>query len=74
MGAREHVLPRLGGLLPADLPLAYVGRPEHASPAEGYAKTHSAEQERIINAAYEVGRAARVGGPAGVRAEAQSAT
>jgi 2-oxoglutarate dehydrogenase E1 component len=29
----------------------YVGRPERASPAEGYAETHEKEQRRIVTEA-----------------------
>jgi hypothetical protein len=31
----------------------YVGRPERASPAEGYPAAHTAEQNRIIREALE---------------------
>ena len=34
-----------------ELPLRYEGRPERASPAEGYAHRHAAEQMRIVRAA-----------------------
>ncbi|HEU0053862.1 MAG TPA: 2-oxoglutarate dehydrogenase E1 component [Longimicrobium sp.] len=50
MGAWSFVAPRLGELL-GDLPLRYEGRPERASPAEGYAHRHTAEQARIVRAA-----------------------
>jgi len=42
---RDHVQQQL------DLTLSYVGRPERASPAEGYASDHEAEQHRIVDAA-----------------------
>ena len=29
--------------------LRYIGRPERASPAEGYKSSHDAEQARIVN-------------------------
>jgi 2-oxoglutarate dehydrogenase E1 component len=50
MGAWTFVEPRLRELL-GDLPLRYEGRPERASPAEGYAHRHAAEQMRIVRAA-----------------------
>jgi 2-oxoglutarate dehydrogenase E1 component len=31
--------------------LSYVGRPERASPAEGYPAAHSLEQKRIVTEA-----------------------
>jgi len=37
--------------LPKQLTLAYVGRPERASPSEGYAMAHEAQEERIVQAA-----------------------
>lgn len=33
--------------------LCYVGRPERASPAEGWAETHTAEQRRIVSEVFE---------------------
>jgi 2-oxoglutarate dehydrogenase E1 component len=48
MGAWFYVAPRLGALLPPGASLEYVGRPERASPAEGYPDAHSAEQSRIV--------------------------
>ena len=48
MGAWTFVAPRLAELLPAGAVLRYVGRPDRASPAEGYANAHSAEQARIV--------------------------
>jgi 2-oxoglutarate dehydrogenase E1 component len=50
MGAWSFAEPRLRELL-GELPLTYVGRPERASPAEGYAHRHTAEQARIVRAA-----------------------
>lgn len=48
MGAWNFVAPRLPVLL-GDRELRYVGRPERASPAEGWSETHTAEQRRIIS-------------------------
>jgi 2-oxoglutarate dehydrogenase E1 component len=48
MGAWTFVAPRLRALLPATTSLGYVGRPERASPAEGYEAAHKAEQARIV--------------------------
>jgi 2-oxoglutarate dehydrogenase E1 component len=50
MGAWSFVEPRLREVL-GELPLRYEGRPERASPAEGYAHRHTAEQMRIVRAA-----------------------
>ena len=50
MGAWSFAQPRLRALL-GELPLRYEGRPERASPAEGYAHRHAAEQLRIVRAA-----------------------
>jgi 2-oxoglutarate dehydrogenase E1 component len=50
MGAWSFVEPRLREVL-GDLPLRYEGRAGRASPAEGYAHRHAAEQLRIVRAA-----------------------
>jgi 2-oxoglutarate dehydrogenase E1 component len=51
MGPWAFVSPRLRELLPQNLPLRYVGRPDRASPAEGYPSAHAAEQQRIVKEA-----------------------
>ena len=48
MGGLTFVGPRLRGVIPRKLPLAYVARPERASPAEGKAKEHRAQQEQLV--------------------------
>ena len=58
MGAWTYVAPLLEDAL--DLPLRYVGRPERASPAEGYQHRHQAEQKRIV---FEALSGARAAGP-----------
>ncbi len=55
MGAWSFMEPRLRELLTQmgqPLPVRYVGRPERASPAEGSAERHAAEQGRIVAAAF----------------------
>lgn len=56
MGAWSYLSTKLAELLPAGARLTYVGRPERASPAEGYPAAHAAEQSRIIREALETGR------------------
>jgi 2-oxoglutarate dehydrogenase E1 component len=51
MGAWSFMEPRLRSLLPEGVTLRYAGRPERASPAEGYPAAHKAEQARIVNEA-----------------------
>jgi 2-oxoglutarate dehydrogenase E1 component len=51
MGAYFHVRHRLEGRLPEGMELGYAGRPERASPSEGYAGAHEAQQDRVIQAA-----------------------
>jgi len=48
MGAWTFVSPRLRASTGNALTIRYVGRPERASPAEGYASSHKREQDRII--------------------------
>ena len=51
MGAWEFVRLQLERLLPAGVPLEYVGRARRASPSEGYPQAHQAEQDRLLAAA-----------------------
>ena len=51
MGAWSHIKRRLEPRLPEQLKLSYVGRPERASPSEGYAIAHQANEEKIVQAA-----------------------
>ena len=48
MGAWSYVEPKLRELAPDGVRVSYVGRPERASPAEGYPAAHAAEQSRIV--------------------------
>jgi 2-oxoglutarate dehydrogenase E1 component len=54
MGARAHMSPRLMQILPQHLAFGYIGRPERASPGEGYPAAHVEEQSRIISAALDL--------------------
>src|SRR5947208_7404577 len=51
MGAYWHVKRRLEPKLPKQLTLNYVGRPERASPSEGYAIAHQAQEAKIVQTA-----------------------
>ncbi len=51
MGARKWVVPQILDLVPADVTVRYIARPERSSPAEGFLKKHLAEQERLVGAA-----------------------
>jgi len=55
MGAREHMLPRLMQIMPEEIRFGYIGRPERASPGEGYPAAHIAEQNRIVTTAIDEG-------------------
>jgi 2-oxoglutarate dehydrogenase E1 component len=48
MGAWDYLDDKVGALLPAGVALRYAGRPERASPAEGYPAVHAAEQARLV--------------------------
>jgi multifunctional 2-oxoglutarate metabolism enzyme len=54
MGARAHMSPRMLQMLPSTLEFGYVGRPERASPGEGYPAAHTIEQTRIIRTALDL--------------------
>ncbi|MBA2240549.1 MAG: multifunctional oxoglutarate decarboxylase/oxoglutarate dehydrogenase thiamine pyrophosphate-binding subunit/dihydrolipoyllysine-residue succinyltransferase subunit, partial [Solirubrobacterales bacterium] len=48
MGAWKVMARRVPGILPEGIELRYVGRPQRASPSEGYPVAHRLEQERIV--------------------------
>ena len=48
MGAWSYAAPRLRVSTGNALMMRYLGRPDRASPAEGYAEAHKREQDRII--------------------------
>ena len=54
MGARAHMNQRLRQVMPAGLAFGNVGRPERASPGEGYPAAHAAEQSRIVRTALDL--------------------
>jgi 2-oxoglutarate dehydrogenase E1 component len=58
MGAWMHVAPLLRASTGNVLALRYVGRPERASPAEGYKTAHDVEQRRIVETVLAVPRPA----------------
>jgi 2-oxoglutarate dehydrogenase E1 component len=55
MGARAHMSPRLMQILPDGIRFGYIGRPERASPGEGYPVAHASEQSRIVRTALDLG-------------------
>ena len=50
MGAWTYIAPLLRAATGTVLSVNYIGRPERASPAEGYNAVHLAEQKRIVDA------------------------
>ncbi len=48
MGAWRFAEPHLRRLLPEGVSMRYAGRPDRASPAEGYPSAHVSEQARIL--------------------------
>ncbi|HTZ88020.1 MAG TPA: multifunctional oxoglutarate decarboxylase/oxoglutarate dehydrogenase thiamine pyrophosphate-binding subunit/dihydrolipoyllysine-residue succinyltransferase subunit [Solirubrobacteraceae bacterium] len=57
VGARAHMFPRLMQIMPPEIHFGFVGRPERASPGEGYPAAHIAEQSRIITTAIDLDKA-----------------
>jgi 2-oxoglutarate dehydrogenase E1 component len=55
VGARAHMFPRLMQIMPDRMHFGYVGRPERASPGEGYPAAHIKEQSRIVTTALDLG-------------------
>jgi 2-oxoglutarate dehydrogenase E1 component len=62
MGAWLFVEPRIREAA-GDRPLRYAGRPMRASPAEGYANVHEAEQKRLVADALGVAATSTVKAP-----------
>ena len=54
MGARAHMFPRLMQIMPEQIHFGFIGRPERASPGEGYPAAHIAEQSRIVRTALDL--------------------
>jgi 2-oxoglutarate dehydrogenase complex dehydrogenase (E1) component-like enzyme len=48
MGEWKVMWRRIPELLPEGVSFSYIGRPERASPGEGYSGAHAHEQERIV--------------------------
>jgi 2-oxoglutarate dehydrogenase E1 component len=57
VGARAHMFPRLMQIMPEDIGFGFIGRPERASPGEGYPAAHLAEQNRIVTTAIDLDQA-----------------
>jgi len=55
MGAWEFLRPHLTDVINNRWPLRYLGRPRSASPAEGSAARHAAQQKLLIEQAYKSG-------------------
>ena len=55
MGARAHMFPRLMQIMPDQIHFGFIGRPERASPGEGYPAAHIDEQNRILTTAIDLG-------------------
>jgi 2-oxoglutarate dehydrogenase E1 component len=53
MGAWSVMWRRMPEILPEGIKIGYVGRPQRASPSEGYPAAHRSEQERIVLTALE---------------------
>ncbi len=54
VGARAHMFPRLMQIMPQEIHFGFVGRPERASPGEGYPAAHIKEQSRIVRTALDL--------------------
>jgi 2-oxoglutarate dehydrogenase E1 component len=51
MGPRKFVMPKIRQLVPRQIRLEDVSRPERSRPAEGYPTAHAKEQARIVREA-----------------------
>ena len=51
MGALTYIGPRLRSVVPRNVPLSHVSRPERASPAEGKSSAHVQQQHELVREA-----------------------
>ena len=61
MGAWSVMSRRMPELVPEGVEFRYVGRPQRASPSEGYPAAHRSEQERIVLTRADLARLRRPG-------------
>jgi 2-oxoglutarate dehydrogenase E1 component len=66
-GAWSYVAPLLRVSAGTALEVPYIGRPERASPAEGYPSDHNAMQARIVDEALQVAAPKRASAPVAKR-------
>jgi 2-oxoglutarate dehydrogenase E1 component len=72
MGAWTYVEPKLREMAPEGVEVSYVGRPERASPAEGYPAAHIAEQGRIVREALQAAGSKEVPGTVAAAGEGKA--
>jgi 2-oxoglutarate dehydrogenase E1 component len=60
-GAWQYIAPRIEAVLPAGVPLHYLGRSERAATAVGSGERHGEEQSEIVGAAFEGERRPDIG-------------
>jgi 2-oxoglutarate dehydrogenase E1 component len=60
-GAWQYIAPRIEAVLPAGVPLHYLGRSERAATAVGSDERHGEEQREIVGAAFEGERRPDIG-------------
>ena len=67
MGAWSFVSPRLRGAVGNAMTIRYIGRPERASPAEGYAAPHAEQQAKLVAETLAPMRGQAAGGACNLR-------
>ncbi|HJR66887.1 MAG TPA: 2-oxoglutarate dehydrogenase E1 component [Gemmatimonadaceae bacterium] len=72
MGAWSFVWPRLRASTGNAIPIRYIGRPERASPAEGYHTAHAEQQARIVTEVLAPTSAGREAGAGSGRAKREA--
>jgi 2-oxoglutarate dehydrogenase E1 component len=72
MGAWSFVWPRLRASTGNAIPIRYIGRPERASPAEGYHTAHAEQQARIVTEVLAPASGGRETGAGSARAKKEA--